>query len=238
MRCADFNMKPFSIILPLEAAWPKSYGLPYEHCADVLRGSYDLPYNPATPPVVLDLGANVGAFTRWAAKRWPGCTIHAFEPCPSNFVLLKQTIDTMMDAGDGVVRALPYQQAVAGHACRATLQAGEFNCGEWSLVMPEVAGREKVEVDVIAAVDLPKADVLKLDVEGAEILVLSALTLAGRMSEFSAVMLETHNDEFIPAIKARMAADGFTLTGDNRPSPQRAELKFVRSSLLPANFTL
>jgi hypothetical protein len=90
---------------------------------------------------------------------------------------------------------------------------------------------------VIAATDLPRADVLKLDVEGAEILVLSALTLAGRMSEFSACMMETHNDDFIPAIKARMAADGFTLTGEARPSPQRAELKFVRADLLPANFT-
>jgi len=229
-------MKPFSILHPNQAAWPKSYGLPVEHCADVLRGSYDCPYNPTTPPVCLDLGANVGAFTRWAVKRWPGCTVHAYEPCPSNFTLLKQTIDTMMDAGDGVVRALPYQKAVAGHACRATLQAGEFNCGEWSLVMPEVAGREKVEVDVIAATDLPRADVLKLDVEGAEILVLSALTLAGRMKEFSACMMETHNDEFIPAIKAHMVKDGFTLTGENRPSPQRAELKFVRADLLPADF--
>lgn len=228
-------MKPFSILHPNQAAWPKSYGLHPDHCRDVLEGSYDCPYNPTTPPVCLDLGANVGAFTRWAVKRWPGCTVHAFEPCPSNFTLLKQTA-LPLDTPTSPV--FIHQQAVAGHACRALLQAGEFNCGEWSLVMPTVAGREKVEVDVIAATDLPKADVLKLDVEGAEILVLSALTQAGRMGEFSVCVMETHNDEFIPAIKARMTKDGFTLTGETRPSPQRAELKFVRTDLLPADYAL
>jgi FkbM family methyltransferase len=198
-----------------------------------MEGAYDVPYNPTTPPVVLDLGANVGGFTRWALERWPMCRVHAYEPCPANFKLLEQTIKNLPP--EDVFGVCAYQQAVAGHACRALLQAGEFNCGEWSLVMPEVAGREKVEVDVIAATDLPKADVLKLDVEGAEILVLSALTLAGRMGEFSVCVMETHNDEFIPAIKARMTKDGFTLTGETRPSPQRAELKFVRTDLLPAN---
>lgn len=227
-------MTPFSILHPNQAAWPKSYGLPPEHCADVLRGSYDVPYNPTNPPVVLDLGANAGAFTRWAVKRWPGATIHAYEPCPSNFALLEQTCDNLDDKG----AALTYQKAVAGHACRATLQAGEFNCGEWSLMMPPVEGREKVEVDVIAATDLPRADVLKLDVEGAEISVLAALTLAGRMSEFSAVMMETHNNDWIAPIKANMKKAGFTLTGEAMPYPNRAELKFVRNDLLPSDFKL
>jgi len=231
-------MKSFSILHLNQAAWPKSYGLHPNHCRDTMEGAYDVPYNPTTPPVVLDLGANVGAFTRWAVKRWPGCTIHAFEPCPSNFALLKQTIDTMMDAGDDVVRVLPYQKAVAGHACRATLQAGEFNCGEWSLMMPPVEGRDKVEVDVIAATDLPRADVLKIDVEGAEVACLAALTLAGRMAEFSAVMLETHNDEWIAPIKANMTKAGFTLTGEAKPYPNRGELKFVRTDLLPTDFKL
>lgn len=224
-------MKPFSILHPNQAAWPKSYGLPENHCRDVLEGSYDVPYNPTTPPVVLDLGANVGAFTRWAAKRWPGCTIHAYEPCPSNYKLLLETCSRF---ADGVVIAR--DQAVAGHACRAPLQAGEFNCGEWSLVMPEVAGREKVEVDVIAATDLPKADVLKLDVEGCEVAILAQFQIAGRLTEFSAVVMETHNDDWITPIKLNMAKFGFTLTSETRPSPQRAELKFVRTDLLPADF--
>lgn len=232
--------KPFSILHPNQAAWPKSYGLHPNHCEDVLRGSYDVPYNPTKPPVCLDLGANVGGFVRWAVKRWPGATIHCYEPCPSNFKLLEKTVASIIAPMDFKPYETPIifrcQQAVAGHACRATLQAGEFNCGEWSLMMPPVEGREKVEVDVIAATDLPKADVLKLDVEGAEIACLASLTLAGRMSEFSAVMMETHNDEWIAPIKANMAKAGFALTGEAKPYPNRSELKFVRTDLLPADF--
>jgi hypothetical protein len=128
------------------------------------------------------------------------------------------------------------QVAVAGHACRATLQAGEFNCGEWSLVMPEVAGREKVEVDVISALELPKADVLKADTEGCEFLILATLDHAKRLPEFSCIMLETHSDNDVPVIKLNLARVGFTLVGESHPSPQRAELKFVRADLLPADF--
>jgi FkbM family methyltransferase len=219
--------------------WPESYGLHPDHCRDVVEGgSYDVPFNPSSPPTILDLGSNVGGFVRWAVKRWPGCTIHAYEPCPSNFKLLERTVEDLIDVSDDVVRVLLHQQAVAGHACRAVLQAGEFNCGEWSLMMPEVAGRERVEVDVIAATDLPQADVLKIDVEGAEIAVLAALTLAGRISELSAIMMETHNDDWIAPIKANMAKAGFTLTGEAHPHLNRAELKFVRTDLLPADFKL
>lgn len=229
-------MTPFSILHPNQAAWPKSYGLHPEHCSDVLRGSYDLPYNPKTPPIVLDLGANVGAFTRWAIERWPGATIHCYEPCPSNFKLLQKTVTKILADGEMDDRFFLHQQAVAGHACRAPLQAGEFNCGEWSLVMPEVAGRERVEVDVIAATDLPRADVLKLDVEGCEVAILAALQMAGRLTEFSAVMLETHNDDWITPIKLNMKKSGFTLVGEAKPSLNRGELKFMRNDVLPSDF--
>ncbi len=225
-------MTPFSILAPNQAAWPKSYGLPENHCRDVAEGSYDCPYSPATPPRVLDLGANTGMFTRWAVKRWPGCDVVAYEPCPSNFVLLNRTVSELLKPEEAE-RVLTKRFAVAGHACRAPLQAGEFNCGEWSLVMPPVAGRETVEVDVIAATDLPRGDVLKLDVEGCEVACLAALQMAGRLTEFSVVVMETHNDEWITPIKLNMKKSGFTLVGEATPYPNRAELKFMRSDLLP-----
>lgn len=222
-------MTPFSIIYTNEAAWPKSYGLHPNHCRDVLEGSYDVPFNPSTPPIVIDLGANVGAFTRWAVKRWPGCAVHAYEPCPANFKLLTETVHELMDPQANVVL---HQKAVAGHACRAPLQAGEFNCGEWSLVMPEVAGRERVEVDVMAAMDLPKADVLKIDTEGCEVAILAALTLAGRIKEFSAILMEVHNPDWVKPICVRLKEAGFTMTGHSSPYPNRDELKFVKSDLI------
>ena len=226
-------LQPLSIIEPGVPLWPADYNLPEDHCADVARGSYDIPFDPKTPPVVIDIGANCGMFTRWAAQRWPGCTIHAYEPEAGNYALLGRTIASMA-VGEykkgNVLNVSSRQQAVAGHNTRALLHRGQFNCGEWSLLMD--AGLGSVEVDVISAADLPRADILKIDAEGAEASILATLHQAGRIGEFSAIMLETHNPTWVAPIKLRMADAGFTLTGETQPYPNRSELKFVKTSLL------
>jgi hypothetical protein len=85
-------MTPFSILAGNETRlWPAHFTVDPMHAADVLAGSYDIPFNPEKPPVILDIGANIGAFTSWAAKRWPGCVIHAYEPHPGNYAMLEET---------------------------------------------------------------------------------------------------------------------------------------------------
>lgn len=209
--------------------WPADYGLPPDHCGDVLRGAYEIPYDPPTPPVILDLGANVGAFARWASKRWPGSIIHCYEPQPQNFELLKRTERRLREmlyfAGDIIC----HQVAVSDKAGTIALHEGQFNCGEWSL-LDTGAGKGSVNVDVISAADLPKADILKIDVEGAEPFILSALT--GRLTEFSAVMMEVHNGQWIDPIKAMFRRAGFSLTGELNHSEHRAELKFLRTRIV------
>jgi FkbM family methyltransferase len=48
-----------------------------------------------TPPprVIVDIGANIGAFSILAASMFPDCTIRAFEPEPENFGLLEANVD-------------------------------------------------------------------------------------------------------------------------------------------------
>jgi hypothetical protein len=55
----------------------------------IFNGGYDVPML-APPKTVLDIGANCGMFTVWAARRWPGARIHAYEPDKENFRLLKK----------------------------------------------------------------------------------------------------------------------------------------------------
>ena len=43
-------------------------------------------------PVILDIGANIGAFALWAIGRWPGCRLHCYEPLPANFDMLRQNL--------------------------------------------------------------------------------------------------------------------------------------------------
>jgi hypothetical protein len=44
------------------------------------------------PPVVLDCGANIGMFSVWASRRWPGCRTIAVEPLPRNVELLERNL--------------------------------------------------------------------------------------------------------------------------------------------------
>jgi FkbM family methyltransferase len=215
---------PPSFELPL---WPPHFGLPENHCLDVFKGSYDTPFNPTTPPVILDIGANVGAFCRWAVKRWPGCTIHAYEPCPYNFDLLGQTMETLP-----AQHVIAYRRAVAEQAGTATLNEGQFNCGEWSLMMRPIPGKRSVEVQKVAAMTLPKADILKIDAEGAELEIIAALLYGGRLPEFSAIMMEVHSAAWVEPFREKIGAQGFTLTGENIHAEHRREMKWVRSDLL------
>ncbi len=52
--------------------------------------AYVLPDWPELParPTILDAGANIGLFSRFAAQEWPGARIFAFEPVPSLHDLL------------------------------------------------------------------------------------------------------------------------------------------------------
>ncbi|WP_179892484.1 FkbM family methyltransferase [Streptomyces sp. rh34] len=44
----------------------------------------------AREPVVLDVGANIGLFTIFAAQKWPGARIFSFEPVPDVFDVLRK----------------------------------------------------------------------------------------------------------------------------------------------------
>jgi len=211
-----------------EPLWPESYGVHPDHCRDVIEGgSYDVPFNPATPPVILDIGANVGAFVRWSVKRWPGCVIHAYEPHPGNFALLTRTINAL-ESQEGINC---HNVAVAEKESVSALSFAGLNCGEWSLLIQPKDAKETVQVRTISAATLPVADILKIDAEGAEIFILG--TLKDRIAEFSAVMMEVHNNEWLPAIIGMLQRAGFTMTGYQSPYPNRTELKFVKTNLLP-----
>lgn len=216
-----------------EPCWPEDYKLHPDHCRDVLEGCYDVPFNPETPPVILDIGANVGAFTRWAAKRWPGAKIHAYEPQPNNYKLLVET-------AQGLENVVTSPRAIADRDCKMFLANGGVNCGEFSLLPEKPQGDKNqygtpwqtTDVDVIDAAKLPKADILKIDTEGAEMVILRTLAAAGRLKEFSAIMLEYHAGAWAQQIVDLLATYGFKEIGHKVHSTHRGELKFLKHNLL------
>lgn len=202
--------------------WPPDYGLPQDHCVSVLKGEYDCPVDlPA--PVILDIGANVGAFARWAKGRWPNSKIHSYEPHPKNHELLCRTV-VDFELKDVFV----YNLAVADRNGNFDLHHNGFNCGEWSLATNAATHGEPIKVNAIDAAELPDANIIKLDTEGAEPMILARLSRCVRLQRVSAVMLEYHAGSAVDMITKGLAHSGLKLHEKQVFSEHRGILKFTR----------
>lgn len=127
--------------------------------------------------VIFDIGANVGFYSlHWALRLAPGGSIHAFEPIPSTFSWLRRNV--VLNKLEGVIRTNDF--GLADAAKRISMFVPEFTgSGGASMknLHPEEAS-DQVEVrfdtldDYFSSNKLRRLDLLKADVEGAEILVL------------------------------------------------------------------
>ncbi len=190
------------------------------------EGIYDLPCEFKTfQPVILDIGANVGAYCKWASNRWPGCRIHAYEPHPENFAMLENGINE-----DGLSGVIPENVAVRRSAGHAFLFEGKNNCGECSLEYGTSQVETGVTVEVIDAATLPTAHIIKIDSEGAEIPILERLAEMGRINAPIAYSLEFHSARDRRKIDSLLAA--YTLISGKVYVPSRGVVNYMRSDLL------
>jgi FkbM family methyltransferase len=127
--------------------------------------------------VIFDIGANVGYYSlHWAPHMATGGQIHAFEPVPSTFAWLSRNI--AVNHFDGVIRAnniglgaAPQTMPIfvpeltgSGAASFRDLHPDETSC--------EVEVNLETLDRYFSASGLNRLDLIKVDVEGAELLVL------------------------------------------------------------------
>ncbi len=120
------------------------------------------------PRVVVDIGANIGTFSLYAAYKWTHSELYAFEPAPHNFSLLQRNVHTMPHTNFHLYNAA------------ATAQAGKINLhlkssNGWHSVyraqtdiVLDTVEVEAVDLEAILAECGGKVDFLKLDCEGGE----------------------------------------------------------------------
>lgn len=143
--------------------------------------------------VVADVGAHIGFYSLLAARDAPHATVVAFEPDPYNAAALRANVRR---SGARNVRIV--ERAAADRAHRATFRQNEATTG--SSLVPRVVGigpARDIEVET-TTLDAELGDLagrrllLKLDVEGAERLVLRGA--AGSLRDAAAVttIVELH----------------------------------------------
>lgn len=185
----------------------------------VLEGEYFF-YDPDFQPrVIVDVGANVGAFTLWALETWDSLReVHAFEPHPEMFRLL--ALNT--EARPEVKR---YAQAVGRKRGDSFLWYGANNPGESSTHPNNTStiAAEGCAVLMEDARNLPLCDLLKLDCEGAEYDILNRLLPIARPRH---ILLEFHNG--LPL--GLMAKFGYGIYKGNFTYPGHGVAGFKRQS--------
>jgi FkbM family methyltransferase len=152
---------------------------------------YDVPSCPLRAgDWVVDIGANQGFFSCYAASK--GASVHAFEPTPESFGRLRANVERNGYSSSVKVfqKAVSRSTGVAHLWCSDYLGGGSNTIVENHLaaIPEEIEG--KIEVDTVA-IDSVLAEIpgrirlCKIDCEGAEYEILSALSDSSRIDSLA-----------------------------------------------------
>ena len=168
--------------------------------------------------VFVDIGANVGIYSLWAAKHLGGNgTVVSFEPNPPAYERLEFNIRAnaeLAEAGWPRVIALP--KAVSDAAGQFSLYLDPKNLGGSSLVMHE-SDERKVTVECVTLLDqmqelgIDTVDALKIDIEGAEERALAPFFQKAPKSMFPRLLIieKIHQDLHVSSLGALIADSGY-----------------------------
>jgi len=140
--------------------------------------------------LILDLGANVGYSSAYFLSRYPKSPVIAVEPDPDNFAMLQRNLAPYGS------RATAIQAAVWSHATKVSMRADQYRGGGAATL--QVEAREDGD---IAAVDIPgllalsqrsKIGLLKMDVEGAEVVIFGGK--CPWLNQVDTIAIELHDD--------------------------------------------
>lgn len=185
------------------------------HLDHVFRGEYDVPLYGTYR--ILDIGANVGAFSIWAAHRFPGSRIYSYEPSFENFDLFERNTDS-------VYGIKGYRWGIGRPGIRP-LYKGKRNEGEASLFAScGGASTTGYHVEVKDPSSLPEADILKVDTEGAEREII--LPLLEEERRFMVIMFEYHSVDDRTILDKALSKD-YILIGAQVIEPARGVMKYI-----------
>ena len=154
--------------------------IPNWMAAEVLE--YDLGINPP-PLTVLDIGANIGAFSMHYSAKWPEAKIKAFEPVKANVIGLYDNCrpNPNIEIFNAAVRNF------TGHA--------HIYLGDQGVVCSfHQLGRQTAKTEPVVCMDakkLPSCELVKIDTDGCEVEIIERLDL----SKTRALVVEFHRPE-------------------------------------------
>jgi len=191
------------------------------HIKEVLNGEYEINVSNFKPGVILDIGANVGAFTTWAKFTYPTAKIYAYEPIPSTYLYLVKNCAALKDVE---LFNVAVTDEVIDH-----MFVGKHNIGEASLYDIGGQGSEKVKIKTLSPSILPECDYLKVDTEGSEINIIIPYLAKHKPT---IIAFEFHSEADRKFLQQHLEEFGYGLIGGEILSLDRGTLKFVKHAAL------
>jgi FkbM family methyltransferase len=207
------------------------------------KAEYYLP-DRLQPEVILDIGSNIGTSILFFREQFPAARIYGFEPHPETFRILEKNVAGLpsievFNYGLGAVNAevaVPFDGADFSRFTVAQLAGGN-----WSGPLSPTACRIRHAGEVVQELGLTKVDLIKIDCEGAEFDVLSALPaellqhckwIVGELHDASAFqLLALLAPHFDLDLKKRMFAPFFRFHACNLASARELRGTFDRNAL-------
>lgn len=179
---------------------------------------------------IVDVGANIGLFTIFAKMRNPALMVHVFEPIRATYDVLVKNIEL-----HGLTNVFPHNYALGREDDIERMMtfypnaAGNATTDPESKVLhqqllTEILGKEQADFffhaaqvytvqtftlsAMIAKEGIPAIDLLKIDVEGDELLVLQGIA-DEHYPTVHQIVAEVHNDALLTEIQPFLTAKGF-----------------------------
>ena len=156
---------------------PESSNLDFLFAEIWINRVYSPPgYSLREGDVVIDIGANIGVFSAYAALQARGVTVYAYEPFPENASLLRSNL-----AGIEGSTVKVFEQAVADSTGFRTLKVDPANWIVHSVAYADSV-HEGISVDCVSLDEvfernrIEKCNLLKIDCEGAEYEILKSVS--------------------------------------------------------------
>jgi FkbM family methyltransferase len=156
----------------------------------VLR-CYDVPIEPPAgrPVRIVDCGANVGMSIAFFKHTFPSCEIIAFEPDPATFRHLEGNVGRSFSGVELHRVALGAEDAVGA------LASTDANSLLRQVVLTaDATGADTVDIRRLSPFLPEQVDLLKLDVEGAELGILRELDDSGSLPRIANIVAEFHHE--------------------------------------------
>jgi FkbM family methyltransferase len=163
------------------------------------------------PRVIYDIGAHVGFASLFLSAHYPGARLYGFEPLPANHEICSLNYRNLPEA-----RCFPWAVGAVSGNTAFEFEASDLRGGRLADSAPTpVASLGRVTVptfsiaDLITRQGLEPPDILKIDVEGAELDVLKGA--ADHVRQVKAIFIETHGPALQAACLDWLAAHDFAI---------------------------